>query len=104
MEHNKATIFALLETNNKAVERAILAIYENQTTTEKRAEKTIEHNKIGFNGVDARFGTYYAKYLLSGKHLTGDHINKARKMVKKYTRQLLDIAKGKAASRMMHIF
>jgi hypothetical protein len=104
MEHNKATIIALLETNNKAVERAILAIYENQTTSEKRAEKTIESNCIGFNGVDARLGTYYAKYLLSGKHLSGEHIDKARKIIRKYTRQLLDIAKGKAASKMLRSF
>ena len=103
MEHNKASILALLETNNKAVERGILAIYENQTQSEKRAEKTIESNNIGFNGVDARLGTYYAKYLLSGKHLSGEHLNKARKLIRKYTGQLLDIAKGKAASRILHM-
>jgi hypothetical protein len=82
----------LLTTSNKAVERAIVAIYHRQTLDEQRSETTIHTNGVGFSGADVRTGTYYAKWILSGKRLTGKFLDRARVMAHKYMRQLVDIA------------
>ena len=38
--------------------------------------------------------SYCAKWILSGKHLSGEHLNKARKHILKYSGQLEKIANG----------
>ena len=86
-----------LDTNSKWVERAIVVLYERQTKDEQRTSSTRVHNKMGFASCDARSGTYMAKWVLSGKHLDGKWLEKARKMAKKYTRQLLEAAAEKEA-------
>lgn len=83
----------LLTMKDAAVERAIVAIYNRQTTDEQNSEDTKHLNGIGFTGADARLGSYYAKWILSGKHLNGNHLTKARVMSYKYIRQLCEIAK-----------
>jgi hypothetical protein len=82
----------LLNMNDRAVERAIVAIYNRQTADEQSAQDTKHSNGIGFSGADARLGSYYAKWVLSGKNLTGNHLMKARMMSYKYVRQLSEIA------------
>lgn len=79
------------------LERAIVAIYERQTAAEQAAGQTREHNGIGFNGVDAPFLTYLAEWILSGKHLSGKFLIKARKRMVKYSGQLQRIAMEKGA-------
>ena len=85
-------IVNLLNSNNIAVERAILAIYNRQTADEKIARNTRYHNTVGFSAADAKTGTYLAKWLLSGKHLDGKFLAKGRNIAIKYRRQLLEIA------------
>lgn len=89
-------IVNLLNTNNLAVERAILAIYNRQTSDEKIAHNTHHHNNIGFSAADAWAGTYIAKWLLAGRHLDGRFLAKARTIAIKYRRQLCQIAAEKA--------
>ena len=92
---NKDSIKDLLSSNDRAVERAILVIYNNQTLDEKN-EVTVSHNNgIGFLPMHARRGTYYANWLNSGRHLNGRHLEIARTMTMKYTRQLLMAIKAK---------
>lgn len=86
---NKESVTNLLMINNNAVERAILVVYNNQTTDEQRSEQVKYHNGKGFLPMHAHRGTYYAQWILSGKHLSGRHLELARKMSLKYTRQLL---------------
>ena len=86
---NQDKIRDLLLRNDKAVERAILAIYHRQTLDEQSTSETKHNNGVGFTGAHARLGTYYAKWLISGKHLSGIHLDKARRMVLHYTKQLL---------------
>lgn len=88
----------LLTMKDAAVERAIVAIYNRQTDDEQRSEDTKHLNGIGFTGADARLGSYYAKWILSGKHLNGNHLNKARLMSLKYVRQLCEIASSKVGN------
>jgi len=85
-------IVVLLEKNDKAVERAVVAIYNLQTNTEKSAESTMVLNDIGFAANDAPMGSYLAKWILSGKKLSGKFLMIARKMAIKYRKQLLEIA------------
>lgn len=85
----------LLDTNDRAVERAILHLYSQQTDDEQRARFSKYTNKVGFNGSDAGYGSYLATWLLSGKKLSGKHVVKARHMVRKYAGQLAKAANEK---------
>ena len=94
---NKTSIIDLLDRNPRAVERALVVIYNNQTAEEKSCEATMLNNGVGFSGCDAHSGTYYAKWVLSGRHLSGKHLDKARRIAKRYHRQLLAEIEAKAA-------
>jgi hypothetical protein len=87
-------IKVLLESNDLAVERAVVAIYDRQTADEKSMEVSRRLNSVGFSGAHARRGTYYARWVLSGRRLTGGHLEAARAMMIKYRRQLVEIANG----------
>src|SRR3990167_4269191 len=93
----KEKIIDLLTKNDSVVERAMVVLYDRQTASEQNNCTTIEHNGRGFSSSDASIGTYYAKWIISGKRLTGSHLARARKMAFKYTRQLLEAAEAKAA-------
>jgi len=90
----KEHIEAKIATDQRWLERAILAIYERQTRDEQVSETSKYQNFRGFNGPDAHRMTYYACWLKSGRHLSGRHLDDARKRVKKYCGQLLRIANG----------
>jgi hypothetical protein len=85
-------IVELLEKSNKAVDRAVVAIFNRQTQDEKVVEDTKHCNSIGFSASDAHRGSYWAKWVLRGKALTGKHLEDARKTMRKYRKQLVDIA------------
>jgi hypothetical protein len=82
----------LLSRSDVAVEQAIVRIYDRQTRNEKAAYATVEDNGIGFQACDARRGTYWARLILSGRHLFTDRMPKARAMVIKYRTQLTVLA------------
>ena len=85
-------IRALIDRSQEAVERALVAIYRRQTQDEQESYETKHHNRVGFAACHAGLGTYYAKWILSGKHLTGPHVERARRMVRHYAGQLHQIA------------
>jgi hypothetical protein len=91
----KETIIDLLAKSDKAVNRAVLAIYEGQTSDEQASETTQHSNGIGFNAYDARRGSYYAEYIGRRGSLSGRHLEIARKMMRKYAGQLASIANAK---------
>lgn len=82
----------ILSTQDLAVERGIVQLYKLQTDDEKRSESTRLNNGVGFNSSSAGRGTYYAKWVLSGRHLTGVHLLRARSIALRHSRQLVDIA------------
>jgi hypothetical protein len=84
-----------LATNQQWLERAVLAIYARQTAAEQTVEETVDLNNQGFNAFDAKYLTYIAKWLQSGKHLDGRHLEKTRTRMQKYCRQLTEIANAK---------
>ena len=85
-------IVRLIKTNDRAVDRAMVAIYRRQTADEKRSSTTRHDNARGFSSADAGKGSYYARWVLNGNRLTGQHLRQARKMAIKYRRQLTEIA------------
>ncbi len=96
MEWNKDTILALLNESDKAVCRAVLAIYDRQTADEQATAATADSNGIGFNGADAGFGSSLAKQYAERGTLSPRQIACARKMMRKYAGQLAEIANAKA--------
>lgn len=90
-----AQIIALLDRDNLAVERAVVAIFNRQTDDEQASDTTRHRNGRGFNAFDAGRGGYYARWILSGRSLSGTHLDRARRMVKRYVGQLQEIAQGR---------
>lgn len=82
----------MITTRNDAVERAMLAVWERQTADEKCHDTTRHHNAIGFSASTVSRGSYYAKWVKSGRHLTGSHLDNARKIALKHVGQLVKIA------------
>lgn len=97
----KQQIALLLATSDKAVERAMVVSYSRQTQDEQSAQQTKHSNGQGFNAFDAMNGTYYAKWVLSGRKLSGSHLAKARKMALRYSAQLALISQAKLISQVV---
>ena len=85
-------INTLLTSNPKAVERAMLRLYELQTQEEKASDSTRVNNNQGFSSYAAHRGSYYAKWVQSGRSLSGHHLEKARAIAIRHSRQLVEIA------------
>lgn len=89
---NKENIVEMLLKSDKAVCRAVTAIFNNQTDEEKQAGYTVEDNKIGFNGVDAEWMSLMAVNIAQYKRLTPKQMEITRPKILKYWRQLAEIA------------
>lgn len=99
----KQELIELLATNDRAVERAIIVLFERQTSDEQNLETTREKNGVGFTGVDGEIGCSMAKFYLRNRYLTIKQIAHWRKpnkngvmRIAKYHAQLLAAAKQKA--------
>jgi hypothetical protein len=93
-------IVALLNKSDRAVELAVVAIYERQTTDEKASDTTNHDNNRGFQHCDARRGSYWARLVKSGRKLFPSVISKARPMCIKYRRQLTEVANAAEAKKV----
>ena len=90
-------IKAVLTTDQYLLETAIVAIYEKQTADEKSDGQTKHHNNVGFTYGDGFRGKRMAEWILRGvnqygkdfgTNLTGQHLEKAKKFMPKYAKQL----------------
>lgn len=110
MELTRETVIAAIETNDSACVNALIKLYARQTTDEQQAERTGHDNGIGFNGTDAPFLSSLAKQAIDRRRaraagevpahwtdLSPKQIGAARKCLKKYARQLLEIAQDTQA-------
>lgn len=105
---NKQSIIQLLQTNDKAIARALVVLNERQTLTEQSAESTINDNGVGFTPADARMGTSMAQFFAKRGYLTEKQLAYWKKpnvrgvwRICKYAGQLLEIAQQKAAAAKM---
>ena len=87
---NKDTLKALLDTNDKAVCRALLLLHARQTADEQAVQHTKYVNNRGFSGSDAPILSSLAVWYKSKGWLSPKQMTIARRKVKKYTRQLLE--------------
>lgn len=99
--YTKEAITQMLTSSNKALERAVVAIYERQTYDEQVSEQTTHLNGVGFNGVDAGYLSYIARWIIERKEthkagfiLNQKHQDKTRRKMMKYAGQLTKIANG----------
>lgn len=92
MSWTKAQIHSMLDTKPAAVGRAIVAIYRRQTADEKAAKVTTDANSVGFSAFDAEFLTSLAEFYLRTGFLTPAQLAKGRNKIKRYHRQLIEIA------------
>lgn len=83
----------LLKTNDKALLRAIVLIYDNQTPEEKDKGESIEDNRIGFSKIDAKEMGEIARKIKANKALTKGELAKSRNKMQKYWKQLMIISK-----------
>ena len=68
----------LVRTNDKALARAVLLVYANQTWAEQEAGESIEHNGVGFTQYDATPMSRIAGKLKAQQPLTDSELNQAR--------------------------
>jgi hypothetical protein len=101
---NKADIIALLETNDKAVARALVVLNGRQTADEQATEATRVLNGRGFRPCHARMGTNMAKFFERRGYLSDKQIAYWRRPMASgksriaiYAGQLLEEANAKAA-------
>jgi len=92
MSHTRPEILSLLLHNDRAVCRAVVALYRRQTASEQSQYSTQEQNGRGFNASDAPMCTRVAKKLLAEHDLDDEELGETRHRMLKYTNQLLEIA------------
>jgi hypothetical protein len=95
----EAQIVELLNTNDRAVERAIIVLHQRQTLDEQVERQTKHTNHIGFRQNHAPRLSYYARLLRMGNHLYPSQLSVARKWVVMYRKQLTEIANAKEIDR-----
>lgn len=96
----KEQIMAVFEDERlaaRAVAKALVILYKNQTDDEQRHAETKYSNSIGFTSSDARFGTRCAKYFIKNKNLQPWMVDcwlkpnaRGTRRISKYWRQLLE--------------
>lgn len=99
MNTSKEHIITLLETNDKAVARALVVLNRRQTADEQASQTTRLHNGQGFTPADAYMGTSMAEFYKRNGYLSPKQVAYWRKENKrgvqricKYAGQLLEIA------------
>ena len=103
----KERMQSLLATNDLAVERALVVIYDRQTQDEKQVSRTKHDNSRGFRKNHDSTGSKLARFVLKGwkehgknrTHLYPANLEKARKIVMWYHRQLCEVANAKESSK-----
>lgn len=80
--------------HDMAIIKGLLTINTFQTMDELQNLTTIENNGIGFNSVDGTIASSYCEQLYKRYFLTPKQMIIARKIMKKYWRQLFFVAKS----------
>lgn len=110
MSWDREKINALLLSNPRAIERALLVLLDRQTFDEQQAGDTKYHNGVGFTGVDAEFMTSLAQRVRAGRGLTPKQLacmqkTNAKGLCKlaKYHKQLIEEIEKKEAAKQKEL-
>jgi hypothetical protein len=96
MPWTKEQIQSLLDSSDKAVVRAAFAIYHRQTPDEKETRDTKHSNGVGFSYHDAEPMSRFCDAVAKGAYISERWMGYARRTMKRYHRQLCEIADQKA--------
>lgn len=91
-EEWKAYLQNLVKTNDKALLRSILVIYNSQTDEEQVTGESTEENDVGFTKWDAKEMTAIAKKIQRHEALTKGELAKSRNKMCKYWKQLMVVS------------
>ena len=72
------------------ISRGLVVLFNRQTEDEQDTSTTRSQNGRGFNKTDSGYLTYCSKWVLSGRQLSGTHLDKVSKKLPKYWRQILE--------------
>jgi hypothetical protein len=78
-----------LRSDSRWAQRALLAIYRNQTEDEKVAADVKHHNSMGFRCMDSIILTSFANQLQTRGSLSPKQMSVVFKLMPKYARQLM---------------
>lgn len=102
---DRNNIVRLLQTNDRAVARALVALTERQTADEQVTGNTRYRNGQGFRPCHARMGTSMAEFYGRNGYLSSQQLaywrqpqRDGRTRIEIYANQLLDIAREKTAN------
>jgi len=85
----------MVGTNEKWAVAALLRIYDRQTADEQATQTTRNTNGIGFTGADATILSSFAQQVQAGRTLSAKQMMLLRNKIRKYARQLDEIAQEK---------
>jgi len=80
---------AKLRSDSRWAQRALLAIYKNQTADEQRAANVTHDNGMGFRCMDSIILTSFANQLQTRGSLSPKQMSVVFKLMPKYARQLM---------------
>lgn len=89
----------LMRTNDTALKRAIVLIYNRQTEPERQSGESTEENGVGFTKWDAKELGDIAKKIQQDKELTKGELAKSRNKMCKYWKQLMVVSKEQQEKR-----
>ena len=78
-----------LATDPRWALRALIRIYQNQTTDEQSKDAAIERNGIGFSGPDAEILSSFARQYLRRRALSPKQMNLLQRKIPSYARQIV---------------
>jgi hypothetical protein len=84
-----------IQYNYKWLVRAVLALYQLQTTEEQFRKTTISKNNKGFDVIDAQYMSSIAQQIQEKRFLSMRDQYRARRILRKYIGQLTKIANCK---------
>ena len=90
-----------LATDNRWLVRALLALYNRQTEDEKDSQAAKYNNCRGFNSADSMILTSFAQQWLRRNWLSNRQLAKMRRLLMKYSKQLVLIAREKEVAKQI---
>lgn len=97
----KAMVAENMQISDKWLIRGLMAIYRRQTADEQNSESTKYDNGIGFGGCDSKILSSFAKVILKRHFLSTKQMAVCRRLMTKYSMQLVRIAKAKHNAEMI---
>ena len=79
-------------TDRDGLARALKSLWKRQTYVERECHATLCENGVGFNSYDAGFAGKMVEWTNSGKTFSKKQAEAVRRMLRKYRKQLTELA------------